>query len=351
MSTLTISSKKNYAKYDLLKFFLSLMIIAIHSAIYPMILYPWLRIAVPLFFIMSSYFVFSKLCSATPDKQKSIIKKFVVRNLQLYFCWLAIFLPITLYYRKREYFSHGLLGNIWAIIKSFLFGDTFPASWFIISTIIGVLIIYYLNKLLRKDYIVFIISLLVFFVVTLSSSYTSILKDTFLLTAINKYSALFGKLACSFPASLFWVFIGKIFAEKKVIIKSAKLLILLIICNCIALFIEWRFVISLDGSYNNDSYFMLAPLCVLLFSGLQKLKPLYWEHSVYFKHASTVIYVTHYTLLPIVIKLISVIFNAKIPILAFFITFLSCITIYIFIEIAVKKCRIIWINKFLNMLY
>ncbi len=350
--TIPVSEQKNDAKYDLIKFFLSLLFLAIHSTLYPMVLYPWLRIAVPLFFIISSNFVFSKLLrEASKEKQKVILKKFIVRNLQLYLCWFIILLPITVYIRKEVYFSNSFFENTLTILKSIFFGSTFVASWFIMATIIGVLIIYLLSKLLRKDCLVFLISLFAFCVVTLASSYTDIIADTFVFTAINKYIDIFGGLVCSFPAALFWVFIGKLFAEQKIKIKSISLLILLIICSCIALFVEWKFVISLDGSYNNDSYFMLAPLCVLLFLGVEKIKPIYWKNSVYFKRASTIIYVVHGSLLPVVSKLITVVFNVRVSFLSFILTFICCITIYIFVEIAIKKCRKHHINKILKMLY
>jgi surface polysaccharide O-acyltransferase-like enzyme len=349
--TIPVSEQKNDAKYDLIKFFLSLLVLAIHSTLYPMVLYPWLRIAVPLFFIMSSYFVFVKIREASVEQHKIIIKKFVIRNLQLYFCWCIILLPITLYIRKDVWFAGSFFENILTILKSIFFGSTFVASWFIMATIIGVLIIYLLSKLLRKDYLVFLISLFAFCVVTLVSSYKDIIADTFVFTAINKYIDIFGGLVCSFPAALFWVFIGKLFAEQKIKMKSRSLLISLIICSCIALFVEWKFVISLDGSYNNDSYFMLAPLCILLFLGVEKIKPIYWKNSVYFKRASTIIYVVHGSLLPVVSKLISVVFNARISFLSFILTFICCITIYIFVEIAIKKCRKHRINKALKMLY
>ena len=37
------------SKYDYLKLGLSVLVVAIHADLYPLILYPWLRIAVPLF--------------------------------------------------------------------------------------------------------------------------------------------------------------------------------------------------------------------------------------------------------------------------------------------------------------
>ena len=350
-STNSISTTKNDAKYDLIKFFLSIFVLAIHSNLYPMVLYPWLRIAVPLFFVMSSYFVFSKLREAPREKQKVILKNFVVRNLQLYLCWFVILLPITLYIRKELYFSSGFIKNTLAFLKSFFFGSTFVASWFISATIIGALIIYFLSKLLKKDGFVFLISLFSFCIVTLASSYKAVIMDTFILAAINKYIEIFGGLVCSFPAALFWVFIGKLFAEQKIKLKSVQLLITLTALSCVALFFEWKFVFSLDGSYSNDSYFMLAPLCVLLFIWVQKIKPYYWKNSVYFKHMSTILYVVHASLLPVVSELISIVLNVKIPLLSFILTFIGCTATYLFIEFAIKKINAPRIKKILKMLY
>ena len=54
-------NKTNYDILDLAKFIFSLMILAIHTSLFPKILYPWLRIAVPMFFIISSFLLFKKI--------------------------------------------------------------------------------------------------------------------------------------------------------------------------------------------------------------------------------------------------------------------------------------------------
>lgn len=351
MNSEPVKLSKYDAKYDLTKFVLAVLVLAIHSVLYPTVLYPWLRIAVPLFFILSSYFVFSKLRDSSANEHKKIIKSFVFRNLLLYLCWFIILLPITLYMRYSVYFSNGLLKNLWNIVRSILFGSTFVASWFITATVIGFLIIYYLSKLLKKDFIVFFISLFVFCLVTLASSYTSVIDGTFLATAINKYVDIFGAFVCSFPAALFWIFIGKMFAEQKIRIKSLWLLICLIVLSCTGLYLEWRFVISLDGSYNNDSYFMLAPLCILLFLGIQKIKPIYWKNSLHFKRLSTIIYVVHGSILPVISTLIAAVIKIKLPLLSFVITFLCCVTVYILICTMIQKSRSDRIKKILKLLY
>ena len=188
MNNNNISETKKYdGKYDILKFVLSLMVLAIHTALYPMILYPWLRIAVPLFFIMSSYFFFSKINISSVTQQKNILKKYVIRNIQLYLCWFIICLPVTLYVRKELFFSNGFLKNVLIILRTILFGDTFVASWFISASIIGVVIIYFLNRWLKNDYLLFFICLFVFCIVTLQSSYSSIINGTIISTVIKKY--------------------------------------------------------------------------------------------------------------------------------------------------------------------
>lgn len=327
------------------------MVLAIHTPLFPMVLYPWLRIAVPLFFIMSSYFVFTKMRNASPDECKTILRKFVVRNLQLYLCWFLILLPLTLYLQRNVWFSQGFLENTINILQSILFGNTFVASWFIKATIIGVIIVYLLSKKLKCNRLMFFVSLFAFCIVTLASSYTAVIGETFVGTAINTYVDFFGGMVCSFPAAIFWVYVGKLFAEQKIKIQPLWLLICLIICSCIALFLEWKFVISLDGSYNNDSYFMLAPLCIFLFAAIQKINPVYWRYSVLLKRASTIIYVTHGSVLSVVRKLISIVFNVSIPLLSFVLTFICCVVIYLFIEIVVEKSKPHRISKIFKLLY
>ena len=347
----TLAEKKYDSKYDIIKFVLSLMVLAIHSGLFPMALYPWLRIAVPLFFIMSSKFVFSKLHNAPKERHFSILKGFVIRNLQLYLCWFIILLPITLYSRWDIYFGSTFWLNTLTIIRSIIFQSSFIASWFIMATIIGVLIIYFLNKLLRKNNcVLFVISIFVFSIVSIASSYKFAIEDTFLLTAINWYTYIFGGLVLSFPAAIFWVFIGKLLAEGKLKLKSTALSIIFAVLSAVGLYIEWRYVISATSSFNNDSYFMLAPLCVSLFLCIEKIKPFQWKHSIRFKRMSTVIYVLHGSLEAAFSKILLILFDFSSPVVSFIITLICCIIAYICIELIIKllgKYRIVKIPKML----
>lgn len=48
---------------DIAKYLSSFMIVAIHCGLYPKVFYPWLRIAVPMFFMISSYLLWNKIVS------------------------------------------------------------------------------------------------------------------------------------------------------------------------------------------------------------------------------------------------------------------------------------------------
>ena len=52
--------QKNYDIFDFVKFILSIFIVSLHSGIVPDIFIPIVRVAVPLFFIISSYLLFEK---------------------------------------------------------------------------------------------------------------------------------------------------------------------------------------------------------------------------------------------------------------------------------------------------
>lgn len=85
---------------DLVKYILSLLVFSIHvnpfGGEYGELRYPFARIAVPLFFIMSSYFLFGKLQRAeNPHQKNTILKKFIKRNLILYFTWFLLLFWIT----------------------------------------------------------------------------------------------------------------------------------------------------------------------------------------------------------------------------------------------------------------
>ena len=135
------TQKKGMDILDLVKLILSFMVVAIHTKLFDPFLYPWLRLAVPLFFMISSYLFFKKIngCEHTKERNKAL-KDFALRNLKLYAFWFIVLFPVSGFI--RGWFDMGGEDAIVNIIINFFIGSTFVASWFISALIIGVVIIF-----------------------------------------------------------------------------------------------------------------------------------------------------------------------------------------------------------------
>ncbi len=324
------------AKFDILKFILSFLVVAIHTQLFPSVLYPWLRIAVPTFFMITSYFIFGKLKSISDDASRTvIIKKFVIRNLKLYLFWFVLLLPLTLYLRRDIYFANGILVGLWNFVKNLMFGSTFIASWYIMASVIGVLLIFILSKRIGNKLLLAITSV-IYILIALKSSYYSLFEQNAVIsTIVNIYNTFFGDPVLSFPASLFWITCGKCFAEETFKPKKS-ICIIMCLSSCVLLYGEWLFVKGLSGSLDNDCYLLLPPVCVGLFGWILTCKPIHSRFSIYFRRCSTVMYALHATLAPVILVLYRRLFNIDFALLNFVTVSVICLVVYAFIEIILK---------------
>lgn len=351
MDEKTVIKTKYDAKYDIVKFVMSLLVVAIHASLYPYVIYPWVRMAVPLFFMISAYFIFGKLHHATGEQQKEILKKYVVRNALLYVCWFVVLSPMTYLTRGQIYFGHGVGAGIRELLRNLFFGNTFLASWFIPAAVFGVLIIYVLCNRLRKDVLLMLLCALVFALVTLRSAYDAAIYDTWLGAALRAYERALGNPVFSFPAAIVWVFLGKCFAEHKVHTPPLWVLLPLLAMFCAGLYLEWRWVLSWSGSYGHDSLFMLLPVCVTVFALIERCNPIDWKWSIHFKRASTVIYVSHASILPVFNEVGRRFLGGKIPLFSFVATACTCVVGYIAIAFLAEKTKGCKIGKVFRWMY
>ena len=298
---------------DLVKFILSLMIVAIHTKIYPDVLYPWLRLAIPLFLIISSFLLFRKI-SDNPSDSKEIIKKYLIRLLKLYLFWFIVLLPYTILIRKH-WFDNGILNGLIKTIYSILFSSTFPASWYLIATVEGTFVVYLLSKKVN-DKLLFVLFLLCYIICCISSSYNVFLN--------LKMFTTFKPHFC-FLVTMIYILMGKMFAYKKININIKYLIILLIICS-IGLFFEWRLIVHYTKSLNKDCYLMLLPVSVFIF-GIIKNININLKYGRYLRQFSSFIYPVHYFIIFVInyvfIKFINN-FNL-LPIYLFIITLFICL--------------------------
>ena len=127
---------KSYDSFDLFKIIISFVVMIVHTRIFGDSrfhwLHPWCRIAIPVYFMISSFLFFSKYDRLPDDEKNSYLRKFVKRDLTLYLFWFIVFLPFTIIYRdclhKGIAFFFGMI----------LLGSSFPASWYLIALVIGI---------------------------------------------------------------------------------------------------------------------------------------------------------------------------------------------------------------------
>ena len=284
------TNRFTYDILDLTKFILSFFVVAIHAEIFPSVLYPWLRVAVPLFFMISSFLLFTRINDKSESEQRIQIRKFIKRNLSLYFTWFILLIPFTIYVRNA-WFADGAMVGILRCIRSLLFGSTFRASWYIMASVIAVPLIWYLSKKINR-YVLAALSAVLYILCCMTSNYAGLL-DTIGLGILNSVSSvLFGGMATSFLSALIWVVAGKAFADKKDL-RNWKFSAILCIVSLVLLFIEKKAIDNLQCSTANDCYLMLIPTCWFLFSLLLHLKNIQIANAKILRNCSTLIYVTH----------------------------------------------------------
>lgn len=321
---------KNNDLLDLVKLILAFMVVAIHSGLLDPVLYPWLRLAVPLFFIISSYLFFMRVnaCQDGHDKYL-VLKSFVLRNLKLYAFWFIALLPITIYI--RNWFYSGFWNGILTIFKSFILASTFIASWFIIALIIGITIIFFASKKVNNTSL-FTIGLILYILISIRSSYMFLFKDikslTELFEGVVSYESVMNSPVNSFPAGIFWIICGKIFADGKVKVRIKTSSVVLSV-SVVLLFAEWFLIKYFSDKYNNDFYIMLAPCVLAIFNILIQLKPINLKYAREMRKISIIIYASHGSAIPVLRKILEAtvgnIPSVATSIILFILTTLVCV--------------------------
>lgn len=274
------------------------MVVAIHCELFPMVLFPWLQVAVPLFFMISSYIFFTRLQLIDKEKQSEATKKYITSNLKYYFFWFLLLLPVTIVIRRNWYDNERVLRSIIKICSQTLFSSTFAASWFIIAAVWGIFILSKLKNVSKKIMIPLII--LIYCICCIRSSYYNFFKEIPVIKlCVKAYEAIFCRPYYSFPIALCWMYVGKLFAETE---KTRKMLTFSLVGGvvfAIMLFMEWKCVYLLSGKILHDCYLMLMPLCICLFGIILNTK-LNIKHALVLRTISTIMYPLHVSLMRIV---------------------------------------------------
>lgn len=286
---------RKYPSIDFAKLLLSLLVVALHVNPFGENLgwlrFPITRIAVPLFFMISSFLFFEKLLNVENefDKQKAVIH-FCRRNLQLYAAWFVVLMPITC--KIRGYFQKSILELLKTVTVQFIFSSTFSVSWYIMALVIGMLIVYYLCKY-TSGRVAFVLGMAAYVLCCLATNYRELISDLRITGMIIRlYPA---DIYLSFPASIIWIYLGKIIAEnkqwieRKILGKKRATGIIFFGILFLEHYVIQRYAIGAE----NDCYFSLLLVCPWLLSVIIGMDCPKLVNTKSMRETSTIIYCSH----------------------------------------------------------
>ena len=265
-----------------MKFVLAFLVVAIHVAPINGTVYDgWImmlcRLAVPLFFITSGFLFFGKMREESDQRKR--LTNFLKRGFLLYFSWLVILLPITVY--RRGWFELGLFGGLWTFLRSFFLGSTFAASWYLMALLIGTLLIAVSAKVLSNR----VLLAIGFAVYLLCCAYSGYGNLTGLPT--SDWYAIY----LSFPVSFIWLTIGKMIAEGEIALPKRGRAALLI--GAAALYaIEFQLCRVRRWAAGTDAFVFLIPICTVVFL-IVKEGTIETPRAKTLRNISTVTYCAH----------------------------------------------------------
>lgn len=175
----SISSNSNTSAFDLVKFVACIFVVCIHTNPFPNYFQPLYRIAVPMFYMISSFLFFRRVRTMDQGEQRHYILKYIKRSLILYLFYFIVLFPTSYFFFYRSWWDLGFPNNVLRFIEQFLLSYTFAIpSWYIVSSILGIIIIYCATRC-EKKYILPIVAGVLYLICCLTSNYKDLLPAGF----------------------------------------------------------------------------------------------------------------------------------------------------------------------------
>lgn len=157
---MNLNERKNYNAIDAMRIVMALLVLILHKPFIPEMLQltkyliekVLTGIAVPFFFIVSSFFFFGKLDGTAEDNKK--FWKFEKRMLILHVVWTVVYIPVNLIKFNGGTFR-GMTLSVFVsamlnILKQFILSRSFVHLWYIYALIVSVAVIFLLKKFLSN---------------------------------------------------------------------------------------------------------------------------------------------------------------------------------------------------------
>lgn len=146
---------QNFNTLDIAKFLLSILLVCAHTASERVDLPPLLDafcsfyiIAVPFFFIASSFLFFRKIENLNSSGRKETYKKYTKRIGLMYFAWSLVYFCFVFISWIEKGFDHDV---ILKYIHHSLVFSTYPTIWFLPSLWVGVSLVYLCRYVLKLN--------------------------------------------------------------------------------------------------------------------------------------------------------------------------------------------------------
>lgn len=240
------------------------------------------RVAVPFFFMASSFFLFSKM----QDGKQSLYKlqAFIKKTAVLYFIAILFYLPLNVYTGQVGEWTH--LPNL---LKDLIFDGTFYHMWYLPAAIMGASIVFLLLKKLKSGQ-AFINSLFLYIIGLFGDSYYGISESIPFLKAVYQGLFLFSDYTRNglFFAPIFFIMGALISARTKIM--HLKTCLAGLGASIALLLTEGLLLHNFNLQRHDCMYFMLLPCMYFLFQSLLQLKG---ESHKYLRNLSLIIYLIH----------------------------------------------------------
>lgn len=200
----------------LCKFIMALLVVAIHVEPFTGDIAFYYnnclaRIADPMFFTLSAYFLFDKLLASNWDS--SVFMKQIKRLLKYYGVWLVIYSPVILSRTWER--TDSIFDFIWQVVKQVFLSGPYGALWFLPALLLGLILTYVVGKRTSPLFCM-VISFPFFLLSVVQMEYFALVKDVAWLTTINDFFVdIFGWLGNGVNFGWFFCSMGLFIASNK----------------------------------------------------------------------------------------------------------------------------------------
>lgn len=343
-----IAKIQSYNAVDLMKVIAAIMVVNLHIGMlntYSMEIDYYLkaicRIAVPFFFMTSGFFLYRKI-NRNPNQERNLIRQFIIRILKLYCFWFLALLPLSVYTMSLEPEKSVLL-QLWSIIRSILFSGAFLGSWYLNTTIIAALIVFFLSKKL-SNFSILILGFILYIMCIFSSSYYGLIEHSKISEFIKGFEFIFGPFYNTWPAGVFFFAVGKVFGENEqnIKLKNKRNLLLYggMIIPIIFCCIENSLIKNYELARAGDCYFMVIFLSIYLFYVVLNTEIKIGLDGIFpkLRKASTIIFMSHSFWIFVGSRLLEKIISAKLDSITkyLFVVLMSTLTAIVFVILSKK---------------